>query len=109
MQGYLIRPVYFSLSHISMKSITVASYCRLDMNKIMEHLMVSAIVVGAIFLASIGRSCLLRPVSVQYWVQRQHNRRNKFVQNLRFSKHIFKARYPTYLRFMGVSTSLGDS
>jgi hypothetical protein len=68
----------------------------------MEHLMIPATVVGAVFLASIGFFCLLRPVSVQHWFQTQHNRSNKFVQNLPFSKHIFKAWYPTYLRFMGV-------
>jgi hypothetical protein len=68
----------------------------------MEHLMVSATVVGAIFAATIGSFCLLKPVSVQHWFQRQHNRSNKFVQNLPFSKLIFKPWYPTYLRFMGV-------
>jgi hypothetical protein len=68
----------------------------------MEHLMVPATVVGAIFLASVGSFCLLKPVIVQHWFQRQHNRSPKFVQNLPLSKLIFKAWYPTYLRFWGV-------
>ena len=64
--------------------------------------MVPATVGGAIFLASIASLCLFRPVSVQQWFQRRHNASNKFVQNWPFSKLIFKAWYPTYLRFMGV-------
>jgi hypothetical protein len=64
--------------------------------------MIPATVVGAIFLAAIGSFCLLRPVTVQHWFQRQYNRSPKFVQNLPLSNLIFKGWYPAYLRFWGV-------
>jgi hypothetical protein len=70
----------------------------------MEHLGGPAAVASAIFLAFVGSFCLLKPLSVQRWVQRQYDKSNRFVQNWPFSKLIFKPWYPTYLRLMGVIT-----
>jgi hypothetical protein len=67
-----------------------------------KHLMIPAITAAAICLAFVGAFCIFKPERMQAWLQRRHNRSNKFVQNYPFAKLIFKPWYPTYLRFMGV-------
>ena len=67
-----------------------------------EDLMIPATVLAAVFLAFVGTLCVFRPVHVQGWFQRQHNKSNKFVQNYPFARLVFKPWYPAYLRFMEV-------
>ena len=68
----------------------------------MEHMQIPATVTAAVFLVFVGAFCVFKPTSIQAWLQRRHNKSNKFVQNYPLAKLIFKPWYPTYLRVMGV-------